>query len=97
VRQVKEIVAKAEYEVDPHEVAKSIIRTEVSRQLGKSKIQSMNIDLTALLEEEIALEKLLRNVEKTVVAWDVVALSQQINARASSPASSTFSTRRVPC
>ncbi|HSE84722.1 MAG TPA: flagellar biosynthesis anti-sigma factor FlgM, partial [Candidatus Binatia bacterium] len=48
VRQVKEIVAKAKYEVDPREVAKSIIRTEVSRQLGKSKIQSMNIDLTAL-------------------------------------------------
>jgi hypothetical protein len=100
VRQVKEIVAKAEYEVDPREVAKSIIRTEVSRHLGKSKIQSMNIDLTelfVLIEEEIALEKLLRNVEKTVVAWDVVALSQQIDARASSPASSTFSTRRVPC
>jgi anti-sigma28 factor (negative regulator of flagellin synthesis) len=69
VRQVKEIVAKAEYEVDPREVAKSIIRTEVSRYLGKSKIQSMNIDLTelfVLIEEEIALEKLRRNVEKTV-------------------------------
>jgi flagellar biosynthesis anti-sigma factor FlgM len=67
VRQIKEIVAKAEYEVDPREVAKSIIRTEVSRHLGKSKIQSMNIDLTelfVLIEEEIALEKLRRNVER---------------------------------
>lgn len=102
VRQVKEIFAKAEYEVDPREVAKSIIRTAVSRHLEKSKIQSMNIDLTELfvliVEEEIALaEKLRRNVEKTVVAWDVVALSQQIDAREPSPASSTFSTRRIPC
>jgi hypothetical protein len=60
----------------------------------------MNIDLTelfVLIEEEIALEKLRRNVEKTVVAWDVVALSQQVDAREQSPASSTFSTRRIPC
>jgi anti-sigma28 factor (negative regulator of flagellin synthesis) len=99
VRHVKEIVAKAEYEVDPREVAKSIIRTGVSRHLEKSKIQSMNIDLTelfVLIEEEIALEKLRRNVEKTVVAWDVVALSQQTDAREPSPASSTFSTRKIP-
>jgi flagellar biosynthesis anti-sigma factor FlgM len=58
VRQVKEIVAKGEYEVDSREVAKSIIRTEVSRRLEKSKVQTMNIDPTklfALIEEEIAL------------------------------------------
>jgi flagellar biosynthesis anti-sigma factor FlgM len=57
VRQVKEIIAKGEYEVDPREVAKSIIRTEISWHLEKSKVQSMNIDLTELLalkEEEIA-------------------------------------------
>jgi flagellar biosynthesis anti-sigma factor FlgM len=57
VRQVKEIIAKGEYEVDPREVAKSIIRTEISRHLEKSKVRSMNIDLTELLaltEEEIA-------------------------------------------
>jgi len=60
VRQVKEIIAKGEYEVDPREVAKSIIRTEISRHLEKSKVQSMNIDLTELLaltEEEIALRE----------------------------------------
>jgi len=57
VRQVKEIIAKGEYGVDPREVAKSIIRTEISRHLEKSKVRSMNIDLTELLaltEEEIA-------------------------------------------
>jgi flagellar biosynthesis anti-sigma factor FlgM len=57
VRRVKEIIAKGEYRVDPREVAKSIIRTEISWHLEKSKVQSMNIDLTALLaltEEEIA-------------------------------------------
>ena len=37
VRQVKEIIAKGEYEVDPREVAKSIIRTEISRHLEKVK------------------------------------------------------------
>jgi hypothetical protein len=61
----------------------------------------MNIDLTelfVLIEDEIALEKKLRlNVEKTVVASDVVTLSQQIDTREPSPASSTFSTRRIPC
>jgi flagellar biosynthesis anti-sigma factor FlgM len=57
VRQVKEMIAKGGYEVDPREVAKSIIRTEISWHLEKSKVQSMNIDLTELLaltEEEIA-------------------------------------------
>jgi anti-sigma28 factor (negative regulator of flagellin synthesis) len=101
IRQVKETVAKAEYAVDPREVAKSIIRTSVARHLEKSKIQSTNIDLTelfVLIEDEIALEKKLRlNVEKTVVASDVVTLSQQIDTREPSPASSTFSTRRIPC
>ena len=57
VRQVKEMIAKGGYEVDPREVAKSIIRTEISWHLEKSKVQSMNIDLTELLaltEEEVA-------------------------------------------
>jgi len=57
VRQLKETVAKGKYKIDPREVAKSIIRTEISWQLEKSKVQSMNIDLTALIaltEEEIA-------------------------------------------
>jgi flagellar biosynthesis anti-sigma factor FlgM len=60
VRQVKEMIAKGGYEVDPREVAKSIIRTEISSHLEKSKVQSMNIDLTELLaltEEEIAAGK----------------------------------------
>ena len=57
VRQVKEIIAKGEYEVDCREVARSIIRTEVSRHVEKSKVQAMNIDLTelfALIEEQLA-------------------------------------------
>ena len=56
-RQLKEIIAKGEYEIDPREVAKSIIRTETSWHFEKSKVQSMNIDPTTFLtltEEEIA-------------------------------------------
>jgi flagellar biosynthesis anti-sigma factor FlgM len=104
IKQLKQIIAKGEYEVDARKVAKSIIRNEVSRHLEKSKVQSMNIDLTelfALIEEEIAVGKQLRrNVEqqkKTVVAWDVITLSQQIDAQEPSPGSSTFSSRRIPC
>jgi anti-sigma28 factor (negative regulator of flagellin synthesis) len=85
VRQVKEIIAKGEYEVDPRRSLKyHSYRDLVAPR--KSKVQSMNIDLTELLaltEEEIAAEKWRRNVEeqkKTVAAWDVVALSQQIDA-----------------
>jgi flagellar biosynthesis anti-sigma factor FlgM len=57
VIQLKEIITKGEYEVDPREVAKSIIRTEIAWHLEKNKVQSINIDLTELLaltEEEIA-------------------------------------------
>lgn len=57
VRQIKEIIVKGDYEVDPREVARSIIRTLISRHLEKSKLQSMKIDLTelpALTKEEIA-------------------------------------------
>ena len=60
VSKLKEIIAKGKYEVDPREVAESIIRTEISRHLEKSKVQSMNIDLTelfALIEAEIAAGK----------------------------------------
>src|SRR5882724_7008218 len=104
IKHLKQIIAKGEYEVDAQKVAKSIIRNEVSRHLEKSKVQSMNIDLTelfALIEEEVAVGKQLRrNVEqqkKTVVAWDVIALSQQIDAQEPSQVSSTFSSRRIPC
>ena len=104
IKQLKQIIVKGEYEVDAQKVAKSIIRTEVSRHLEKSRVQSMNIDLTelfALIEEEIGVGKQLRrNVEqpkKSVVAWDVIALSQQIDVREPSQVSSTFSSRRISC
>ena len=57
IGQLKQIIAKGEYKVDEKEVAKSILRTEISRYLKKSKVQSMSVDLTELLaltEEEIA-------------------------------------------
>ena len=57
IEQLKQIIAKGEYKVDAKEVAKSIVRTEISRYLKKSKVQFMNVDLTELLaltEEEIA-------------------------------------------
>ena len=60
VRQLKEIIAKGEYEIDPREVAKSIIRTETSWHFEKSKVQSMNIapaTFLTLTEEEIAAGK----------------------------------------
>ena len=63
----------------------------------------MNIDLTELLaltEEEIALREKMAaqrgGAKKTVAAWDVVVLSQQIDTEPSL-ASSTFSSRRIPC
>ena len=49
VRQLKERIAKGEYEINPRLVAKSIIRTEISGHLEKRKVQSMNIVLTTLL------------------------------------------------
>ena len=49
VRQLKERIAKGEYEIDPRLVAKSIIRTEISWHLERRKVQSMNIVLTTLL------------------------------------------------
>lgn len=57
IGQLKQTIAKGEYKVDEKEVAKSILRTEISRYLKKSKVQSMSVDLTELLaltEEEIA-------------------------------------------
>jgi flagellar biosynthesis anti-sigma factor FlgM len=104
VRQVKEIIAKGEYKFDFQEVAKRIIRTEVLRHLEKNEIQSMNIDLTELgsfIEVEIAVAgELRRNLEsqkKAVLAWDLVALWQRIDAPEPSPASPTFFCRRIPC
>jgi flagellar biosynthesis anti-sigma factor FlgM len=35
VKQLKEAIAKNDYEIDDREVAKSIVRSEVSRHLGK--------------------------------------------------------------
>jgi flagellar biosynthesis anti-sigma factor FlgM len=35
VKQLKELVSNGQYEIDPQEVAKSILRTEISRQLEK--------------------------------------------------------------
>lgn len=103
VRQVKEMVAKGEYKIDPREVARSIVRTEISWQLDKSRVQSMNIDLMELLairEKEIAARKEWQgNAEdqkKVVPAWDVVALSQPIYAEPNL-ASPTFSGRRSRC
>src|SRR5262245_57195710 len=49
VRQLKERIAKGEYEINPRLVAKSIIRTEISWHLERRKVQSMNIVLTTLL------------------------------------------------
>jgi anti-sigma28 factor (negative regulator of flagellin synthesis) len=57
IRELKEIIAKGDYRVDPRVIARSIIRTEISRQLERSKIRSIHVDLTELLalaEEEIA-------------------------------------------
>ena len=97
VRRIKEIIVKGEYKFDSQEVAKSIIRTEVSRHLEKNEIRLMNIDLTELgsvIEVEIAVgEELRRNLEdqkKAVLAWDIVAFSQQMDAPEPSPASPTF-------
>jgi flagellar biosynthesis anti-sigma factor FlgM len=104
VRQIKKIIVKGEYKFDSQEVAKSIIRTEVSRHLEKNEIRLMNIDLTELgsiIEVEIAVsEELRRNLEdqkKAALAWDVVALSQQMDAPDPSPAFPTFFYRRIPC
>jgi anti-sigma28 factor (negative regulator of flagellin synthesis) len=104
VRQVKEIIAKGEYKFDFQEVAKRIIRTEILRHLKKNEIRSMNIDLTELgsfIEVEIAVAgELRRNLEgqkKAVLAWDLVALSQRIDAPEPNPTSPTFFCRRVPC
>ena len=98
VRQVKETIAKGEYKVDPREVAKSIIRTEISWHLKKSKVQSMNIDLTelfALIEEKIAAQcggaKENRRSLGRSRAFPTNRCAEP------SPASSTFSSRRIPC
>ena len=56
-RRVKELIAKGEYEFDLQEVAKKILRTEISRHLERSKGQLVRIDRTELLaltEEDIA-------------------------------------------
>ena len=98
VRQVKETIAKGEYKVDPREVAKSIIRTEISWHLKKSKVRSMNIDLTelfALIEEKIAAHcggaKENRRSLGRSRAFPTNRCAEP------SPASSTFSSRRIPC
>ena len=47
-RRVKELIAKGEYKFDLREIAKSILRTEISRHLEKSKGQLARIDWTEL-------------------------------------------------
>ncbi|MGB7948777.1 MAG: flagellar biosynthesis anti-sigma factor FlgM [Candidatus Binatia bacterium] len=49
ITQLKEIIAKGNYEVDPREVAKRMISAEIPWHLEKRKIQLMNLDLTELL------------------------------------------------
>ena len=104
VRQVKEIIAKGEYEVDPRAVARSIIRTEVSRHLKKSKVQSMNIDVTelvALIEEEIAAgEKIAaqrRGAKEDRRSVGRCRAFPTNRCAESSPASLIFPSRRIPC
>lgn len=104
VRQVKEIIAKGEYEVDSREVAKSIIRTEVSRRLEKSKVQTMNIDPTelfALIEKELAVgEKIAakrggaKEDRRSLGRRRALPTNRCVEP---SPASSALSTRRIPC
>ena len=104
VRQVKEIIAKGEYEVDSREVAKSIIRTEVSRRLEKGKIQTMNIDLTqlfAVIEEEIALGEEIaaqrggaKEDRRSVGHRRAFPTNRCVEPY---PASSALSSRRIPC
>ena len=103
VRQVKEIIAKGEYEVDSREVAKSIIRTEVSRRLEKSKVQTMNIDPTelfALIEKELAVaEKIAAQrggakEERRSLGGRAFPTNRCVEP---SPASSALSSRRIPC
>ncbi|HXV81501.1 MAG TPA: flagellar biosynthesis anti-sigma factor FlgM [Candidatus Binatia bacterium] len=101
VKQVKEMIAKGEYEIDAREVAKSIIRTEIARQLARGRVQSMNIDLPELLairEQEITAKKWWSNgdAQKKAVPARAVALSQPIDTEANLP-SSTFSDSRIRC
>ena len=49
VSQIRRLIAKGEYEVDPREVAKSIVRAEISGHVQRTKVQSINIVLEALL------------------------------------------------
>ena len=98
VRQVTEIIAKGEYEVDPREVAKSIIRTEISWHLKKSKVRSMNIDLTelfALIEEKIAAQ--CGGAKENRPSLGRSRAFPTNRCAEPSPASSTFSSRRIPC
>ena len=101
VRQVKETIAKGEYEVDPREVAKSIIRTEVSRHLEKSKVQSINLtELFALTEEEIAAREKMA-AQRGGAKEDRRSVGRRrgfpTNRCRAKLASSTFSSRRIPC
>ena len=49
VSQIRKLIAKGAYEVEPREVAKSIVRAEISGHVQKTKVQSINIVLEALL------------------------------------------------
>ena len=99
VRRIRKLIANGKYEVDPREVANSIIHAARRRKQGK--VQSINIDPAALLpvtEEEITVWKKMalrvEDQEKPAADWDVVALSKQIGAEPSL-ACSIFSDRRI--
>jgi anti-sigma28 factor (negative regulator of flagellin synthesis) len=49
IRQLKGTIAKGNYEVDPREVAKRMLRAEISWHLEKIKVPLMSLDLTELL------------------------------------------------
>lgn len=99
VRQVNGIIAKGEYQVDSREVAKSIIRTVVSRRLEKSKVQTMNINLTelfALIEEEIALGEKIA-AQRGGAKQDRRRAFPTNRCVEACPASSALSSRRITC
>ena len=101
VRQVKETIAKGEYEVDPREVAKSIIRTEVSRHLEKSKVQSIKPDGIVCAhrrrncgEGKMAAQRGGAKEDRRSVGRCRGFPTNRCRAKL---ASSTFSSRRIPC
>jgi anti-sigma28 factor (negative regulator of flagellin synthesis) len=97
VRRIRKLIANGQYEVDPREVAQSIIRA--ARQRGK--LQSMDTDVAAWLpvteKGTTACKKKAAHVEdqkKPIADGDVGALAKQFGAEPSL-ASAIFSDRRI--